>query len=262
AHIGVYTAANARVLPDIESLLALRPSLKRSLSSEFGVEALAARLCPVEFQDGSAAIFALPEHVGSDHANELARRLAQAGYPSAEPARYVLNASLLLAVSRDAFQSIEMASQAQASRGALAEAFHKLVEWGVLNRASDLHINVNLSEAESEVKYTLSGRYIAPDCFRRMPTRMLMEMLAVAWMDVSGGNGAVFDPHAEQQGSIARRYAGREVILRWAALASEKGPSVCLRLLEKNRASNIPALEDLGYPPEQVAMLEGSLRSG
>src|SRR5690606_24096933 len=114
------------------------------------------------------------------------------------------------------------------------------------NRASDLHINVNLGEAESEVKYTLSGRYIAPDCFRRMPTRMLMEMLAVAWMDVSGGNGAVFDPQAEQQGSIARRYAGRDVILRWASLASEKGPSVCLRLLEKNQARNIPALEDLG----------------
>jgi Type II secretory pathway, ATPase PulE/Tfp pilus assembly pathway, ATPase PilB len=256
-----YTASAATHLPDIESVLALKPGVKRSLSEDFGVQALAARLCPVELEDGSACIFALAEHVGSDHANELARRLIQAGYPP-RPSRYVLNASLLLAVSRGAFPALDQASTGAVSRGALAEAFHKLVEWGVVNRASDLHLNVDLSAPESEVKYTLNGRYIAPPGFRRMPTRMLMEMLAVAWMDIAGGNGAVFDPHAEQQGSLARHYAGRDVMLRWASLASEKGPSVCLRLLEKNQVARIPRLEDLGYTSEQVSMLEDSLRSG
>lgn len=257
-----YVAARAPVVPDTEALLALRPGLRRSLSAEFGVEPLAARICPVELEDGSVAIFALAEHVGSDQANELARRLAQAGYAAAVPSRYVLNASLLLAVARDAFFRPNVHIQARDARGALAEAFHELVEWGVLNQASDLHLNVNLHEPESEIKYTLCGRYVAPDRFRRMPTRMLMEMLAVAWMDVSGGNGAVFDPSAEQQGSLSRSYAGREVMLRWASMASEKGPSVCLRLLEKNRAASIPPLEDLGYLPDQIAMLEQALCSG
>lgn len=257
-----YAAASAGALPDTEALLNLRPALRRSLSMRFGVEALAARLCPVELEDGSAAIFALAEHVGSDQADELARRIEQAGYPAAQPARYVLNASLLLAVARDAFRSSDGVIEAAGGRSALAEAFHELVEWGVLNRASDLHLNVNLYEPESEVKYTLCGRYVAPECFRRMPTRMLMEMLSVAWMDVSGGNGAVFDPGAEQQGSLSRSYAGREVMLRWASMASEKGPSVCLRLLEKNRVACIPPLESLGYPQEQIAILEQALCSG
>lgn len=257
-----YAAASAGSVPDTEALLNLKPALRRSLSTRFGVEALAARLCPVELEDGSVAIFALAEHVGSDQADELARRIEQAGLTAAVPARYVLNASLLLAVSRDAFRHSANLADSSGGRGALAEAFHELVEWGVLNRASDLHLNVNLLEAESEVKYTVSGRYVAPDCFRRMPTRMLMEMLSVAWMDVSGGNGAVFDPGAEQQGSLSRRYAGREVMLRWASMASEHGPSVCLRLLEKNRAENLPPLESLGYLPDQIQMLEQTLHVG
>lgn len=262
-----YAAARAGTLPDMDSLLALRPALRRSLSAELGVEPLAGRICPVELDDGSAAIFALADHVGSDQADELARRLAGRGYEMASPARYVLSASLLLAVSRDAFFSPSAAGWGPgigggSDRNALADAFHELVEWGVQNQASDLHLNVNLQEAESEIKYTLCGRYVAPERFRRMPTRMLMDMLSVAWMDVSGGNGAVFDPSAEQQGSLSRQYAGREVMLRWASMASEKGPSVCLRLLEKNRAACIPPLEALGYLPDQIAMLEQALAGG
>src|SRR5690606_33307828 len=51
-------------------------------------------------------------------------------------------------------------------------------------------------------------------------------------------------------------------MLRWASMASDRGPSVCLRLLEKTQASRIPSLESLGYCPEQVAMLERALFSG
>src|SRR5690606_21241894 len=54
-----YAAASAGTLPDTEALLNLKPALRRSLSTQFGVEGLAARLCPVELEDGSAAIFAL-----------------------------------------------------------------------------------------------------------------------------------------------------------------------------------------------------------
>src|SRR3546814_4811408 len=75
------------------------------------------------------------------------------------------------------------------SKTALADAFQDLLEWGVRHGASDLHLNVRLREAESEVKYTVSGRYLAPERFRRMPTSTLIDMLSVAWMDIRGGNG-------------------------------------------------------------------------
>src|SRR5690606_25949323 len=254
-----YAAAQAVVLPDTEALLAMKPGLRRSLSARFGVQGLAARLCPVELEDGSVAIFALAEHVASDQADELARRIALAGLRAAEPPRYILHASLLLAVARDAFGRQGGAADNPIARGALAEAFHELVEWGVTKGASDLHLNVRLDAPESEIKYTICGRYLAPECFRRMPTGMLMEILSVAWMDISGGNGAVFDPRSEQQGSLSRQYLGREVMLRWASMAAERGPSVCLRILEKNRMAEIPALEALGYPSEQITLLEQAL---
>src|SRR5690606_30364035 len=124
---GPYAAAQAVVLPDTEALLAMKPGLRRSLSARFGVQGLAARLCPVELEDGSVAIFALAEHVASDQADELARRIALAGLRAADPPRYILHASLLLAVARDAFGRQGGAADNPIARGALAEAFHELV---------------------------------------------------------------------------------------------------------------------------------------
>lgn len=255
-----FDTAQAVSVSSSDELAHMSPGFARSLSSQFNVDALAARLCPVLLTDQSVAIFALAEHVGSDQADELARQIVQSGYGPASPPRYVLAAPLLLAIARNQVTAQSLASQPgvrfSQSKTALADAFHDLVEWGVRNGASDLHVNVRLREPESEVKYTLSGRYISPDRFRRMPTSMLVDMLAVAWMDIAGGNGAVFDPTIEQQGSMMRVVDGREIMLRWASLAADCGPSVCLRLLERDACAHLPTLQKLGYLPEQIELIE------
>src|SRR5690606_25486610 len=107
---------------------------------------LAGRLCPVLLADQTVAIFALAEHVGSDQADELARRVVQAGYVLAWPSRYVLSTPLLLAIARNQVTAQSLSGQqvvrlAQ-TRTALADAFQDMVEWGVRNGASDLHLNV------------------------------------------------------------------------------------------------------------------------
>ena len=81
-------------------------------------------------------------------------------------------------------------------------------------------------------------------------------MLAVAWMDVEGGNGAVFDPMIEQQGRLCRRVDGQRLLLRWASLATDVGPSVCLRLLVMDESKLTPDLQALGYLPQQIALFE------
>src|SRR5690606_17741899 len=105
---------------------------------------------------------------------------------------------------------------------------------------------------ESGVHYTVAGRYVAPERFRRMPTSTLLDMLSVAWMDISGGNGAVFDPSIEQQGSMSRQVDGKTVMLRWSSLAADAGPSICLRLLLHDPTSCLPTLDALGYLPDQI----------
>lgn len=260
-----FDASHAVAISSHDDLLALEPALLRPLSAELDVQDLAARLCPVLLADHSVAILSLPEHVGSDQADELARRIVRCGYTLSSPQRYVLAAPLLLAIVRN---QVGAHSSRQAgrvllehSRTALAQAFQDMVDWGVRHAASDLHINIRHGETESEVKYTVSGRYIAPERFRRMPTSMLVDMLSVAWMDIRGGNGAVFDPQAEQQGSLLKQVDGRPVLLRWASLSADQGPSVCIRLLEREAGSISLTLEQLGYLPAQIRVIESAMQT-
>lgn len=258
-----FDSSDAPVLEGLDDILAMRPAFVRSLSSELDVEALAARLCPILLEDGTVAILALAEHVGSDQADALARHAARRGYLPAECQRYVLPAPLLLAIARNQITPQMMSRRKLESAGpsgtALSDAFQDMLEWGVRHGASDLHINIHMREPESEVRFTLSGRYVAPDRFQGIPTRTLMDMLAVVWMDVRGGNGAVFDPSTEQQGSLVRRVDGRQVLLRWASLAAESGPSVCLRLLRRDAVLDTPSLTQLGYLPHQCAVIESAM---
>lgn len=258
-----FDSATAPVINGRDDLARLRPAFLRALSQELGVEALAARLCPIQLEDGTVAILALAEHVGGDQADALARHVVSRGYRLAQTSRFVLPAPLLLSIARGQFTPGLSTGQAGAefnpSGTALLDAFQDMLEWGVRHGASDLHINIHLREAESEVRFTLAGRYLAPERFQRIPTRTLLDMLAVVWMDVRGGNGAVFDPSQEQQGSLVKTVDGRRVLLRWASLAAERGPSVCLRLLHRDAWKSTPTLAQLGYLPHQCAVIESAM---
>lgn len=260
-----FNSAQAVCINNADELYALQPAFLQVLDKEFEVESLAGRLCPVLMEDQSVALFALSEHVGGDQADELTRRMMQQGYRLSQPTRYILTAPLLLALGRRQLsgatgQALVMAGT-ENSKTALADAFQELLVWGVHHNASDLHINLNFSAAVSEVRYSIAGRYVAPDCFRGMPTSMLRDMLAVAWMDIRGGNGAVFDPHTEQQGSVVRTVDNKTLTLRWASLAAEQGASVCFRLLVRDPTQTIPNLHELGYFPEQIQQIQRAVRT-
>ncbi|OXR48509.1 general secretion pathway protein [Pusillimonas sp. T2] len=255
--------ADAVVVSSADELHVIQPPIRRSLSNELGVEALAARLCPVQLTDESVAILALAEHVGGDQADELARQLRGRGFRMASPQRYVLAAPLLLSIARHQLAGSGglVLLDASSSGSALAAAFQDMVEWGVRHGASDIHLNVHYDQPDSEVRFTIQGRYVAPDRFRRIPTATLNEMLAVIWMDIRGGNGAVFDPTSEQQGALVRQVDGRGILLRWASLAAERGPSVCLRLLDRSRAHEQQDLEQLGYLPVQAGLIRQAVET-
>lgn len=250
--------------PALESsndLAGLAPRFVRSLGAEFDLAALSGRVCPVLFEDGSAALFALADYVDGDQADELERMLRARGLKPADPSRYVLAPSLLLTVARGQLHGISDGlgdAPSGARRSALASMFAEFVRWGVRAGASDLHINVHERGGVSQVRYTINGDYVAPACFDGIAASMLREVLAVAWMDVRGGNGAVFDPRIEQQGRIAMQVDGSPFMLRWASLAADAGPSVCLRLLRLDMPDGGATLAQLGYLPSQIRTLEAA----
>ena len=251
--------------PTLESpddLAALAPRFVRSLGAEFDLAALSGRVCPVALEDGRAALFALADYVDGDQADELARMLLRRGLRMARPQRYIVSPSLLLMVARGQFRGTHAERTgipaSPARRSALASMFAEFVRWGARAGASDLHINVNEQGADSQVRYTINGAYVAPDCFEGIAASTLREVLAVAWMDVRGGNGAVFDPRIEQQGRIAMQVDGASFTLRWASLATDTGPSVCLRLLRLDKPDGGATLSQLGYLPTQQRALEAA----
>jgi general secretion pathway protein E len=255
-----FNAAQASLIATQTDLLAMQPGIVRPLSARFDVQDLVDRICPVLLSDDTVAILATPDHVGSDHADELARRIALPDRDPSTVVRYAISASLLLDLTRgglDAQGSIpEKNSRTEQVRTALAAIFQDLVEWGVRYSASDLHLNVLWDAPYSEIKYTLAGHYVAPACFRHIASRQLLDVLAVAWMDIRGGNGAVFDPGKEQQGSLLRYVQGKKVLLRWASLAADDGPSVCLRFLQRDAIQDGADMLELGYTQEQVSQFK------
>ncbi|MEI2416105.1 ATPase, T2SS/T4P/T4SS family [Orrella sp. JC864] len=244
-----------------DDLAALSPALARVIAADFDLAALEGQLCPALLEDGSAAVFAVQDQALTDAAAELLRQLRGRGLALAEPSIYVLPAPLLLALSRGQITAASLRSRralhADPRRTALARAFDEIVAWGLRHGASDIHLNVSLRQRQSQVRYTVAGRYVAPECYARMPTATLMEILSVAWMQVRGGNGAVFDPSIEQQGQIWHRAgpAPAGVMLRWASLAADAGPSVCLRIIRLDGESAATGIAELGYLPGQAQAL-------
>jgi type II secretory ATPase GspE/PulE/Tfp pilus assembly ATPase PilB-like protein len=253
-------ASDVAVLSSQDDIARIAPPFARALGDEFDLAALAGRLCPIALQDGTVAIFSLADYATGDQIDELERMVRRRGRRLATPSRYVLPAPLLLSVARGqlTLQSLRdrRAVLSDRHKCALAAGFCDIVAWGVRHDASDVHLNAHRRRADSEIRYTIGGCYVAPERFRHIPTATLMEMLAVAWMDVRGGNGAVFDPRMEQQGRLRIEVDDRPVVLRWASLATDNGPSVCLRLLRLDLPVDDVSLRALGYLDTQVDMLE------
>ncbi|MBV7482368.1 ATPase, T2SS/T4P/T4SS family [Bordetella sp. BOR01] len=265
------TDVHARSLPTLgiqdppwlrtpDDLARLDPAFVRALGSEFDLALLAGRLCPVLLEGGQAAVFAVHDYLHGDQIAEVERMLRARGYRLAQVPRYALPATLLLPVARGQVTPATLRGHGGGGpitrRSALASVFLDMVRWGLDQRASDMHINISQPPGKSEVRYTIDGAYVLPGCFGDMSAATLLEVLAVAWMDVRGGNGAVFDPLAEQQGRIALEVDGRPITVRWASLAADSGPSVCLRLLRLDAAEGGSTLAELGYLPSQIQVLE------
>lgn len=252
-----------RTQGELDSLV---PAFMRTLIKELDVFGLVSRMCPVLFSDASAGIFVLSQHYYDDLTSALLHLLTKRGFRLHSNPLFVLSPALLIAVTKSLRTAGAVSTQIQESSNngsALSQAMSAILLWALEHRASDIHFNVKRNQTESAVLFTIDGRYVCPDLYARLPTATMLAMLAVTWMDVEGGNGAVFDPTIEQQGRVTRELGGQKVCLRWASLATDQGPSVCLRLLILDSTELTPELSELGYQESHIAALRrASLTQG
>jgi len=246
-----------------DQLARMTPAFRRALRTGFDVGNLLDKLCPVELDDGSVALFTVDDYVRSEQIEEFERMVQARGRHLARPSRVVVPATLLLSIVRGQITGDVLRSRRRVLldpvKSSMASAFHDIVAWGVRHGASDVHVNIRAAHPESEIRYTVGGRYVLPERFRGMQTSTLREVLAVAYMDIQGGNGAVFDPMVEQQGSILHDVDGASFMLRWASLATDAGASVTMRLLRTDMREQPPDFARLGYLPSQIRSIERAL---
>ena len=243
-----------------EDLHTLDPGFERSLSRELGVHHLSDRLCPALLTSGKAGLFCIQSARHEDQTLATLDLLVSRGFQMADPAIFLLPLSLLLSLneggSSKAKHSISAGKDQPGQRSSVIAAFDEILQWACQHRASDIHMNVSRHLTSSEIRFTLGGQYVLPERFSRMSSKLMLDMLSVVWMDVVGGNGAVFDPNIEQQGRMNRMVDGRQVQIRWASLSTDRGPSVCLRLLMLDQGEAKLSLSQLGYLPTQVQAME------
>lgn len=268
---GAASALDTVPCRSLADLRLARPTFLRSLHVEFDLAGLQATLCPILLDDGLAALLVLPEYACSDAADEVERLLAARGYTLARPARTPATAALLLtlargaavqdAVARDprAPAGLEADAPAQAGSSSLLMLFRDIVAQALRLNASDIHLRVRHGADAGEIRCTIDGLYVTVPTLPQLPARMLHDMLAVVWMDVRGGNGAVFDPASEQQGQLRCDVAGESVLLRWASLATDAGPAVCLRVI-RQAPDRLPRLRRLGFLPAQYRQIRQACR--
>jgi type II secretory ATPase GspE/PulE/Tfp pilus assembly ATPase PilB-like protein len=219
-------------------------------------------LCPVRLGTGQCLVLVLQENAQDDQTHATVQLLRTHRLPLFEPPIVVVTPSFLGALNRHlrhpSLRQTETLQHTSQARHVLFAILDDLVKWGLNHSASDMHLNVNPSKKISSVRFTVTGLYVRPNAFQDMTAQVMLELLGVIWMSVQGGNGAVFDPHREQQGRLTRVIAGQTILLRWASIATDSGPSVCLRLLGNKALSDLPSLESLGYFKDQTQALRRS----
>jgi len=219
-------------------------------------------MCPVRLVSGHCLVLVAQENAQDDQTHATVELLKSHRLQLFEPPIVVVTPSFLGALNRHLrspnLRASEGAQHNSKARHVLFAILDDLVKWGLKHGASDLHLNVSPNKKQSSVRFTVAGLYVKPHDFQDMTAQVMLELLGVIWMSIQGGNGAVFDPHREQQGRLTRVISGHTVLLRWASIATDSGPSVCLRMLGNQSLSDLPTLERLGYFSDQIQALRRS----
>jgi general secretion pathway protein E len=273
--VGDFTVRVAHERLGSEVSIAGAVSFVRTLGSEINLAAgLYSQICPVEVAANTkkVAILCTEKMADSEEMVEVLRSLARKNFIMADglqPNFFIcVVEALVLSVSKGHLTGEDVAKRkrvlGKSSEGALWRNFLDIVTWGVRNKASDIHFNIESLSDRSQIKFTIDGQYVAPEMYN-IPTTLLSQMAGVAYQQSKGGNGSDFQPLIEQQCRIfAEVTAGDQserVMLRWASMATDDGPQITLRILLLDAQIHTHTLESLGYMPSQVAMIRRAMMS-
>lgn len=214
-------------------------------------DGLSNKIVPIQTSTGEWFILALPDYAKSMFVQAVKDKCKQAGSHKSELQVVSISHNLMLSITQqDGYDVLE--ATADDTSGHFA-TFTDIIRYGVKNNASDVHLNVEDSDTQSQVKFTIEGLYTAPKQWR-METARLVEVINIAWQKGTGGGSSVFTEKTEAQCRLVLRIDGEMIMCRWASLAADRGVSVTLRLLKLDLLIQRRSLESQGFLPSQIAM--------
>lgn len=245
-----YTVHDGGVLTTQADLTQLPGRLDKLRDDVVGREN-ASKLCPATLVDSDAWVILETPHSNIDL---LHAAVAQCMTRNAHKITVFKITPTLLLSLREGKAGGRTMRQSE-SETAHKAAFDDILVWGVRNKASDVHLNLDKFDPSSQICFSIDGKYVAPKRWR-MGTDQLESVLNVAWQSTKGGASPVFSGESEQQARLEFTVDNTRYMGRWASMATDRGPSVCIRILNISDSVATRTLEEQGFLPTQIAMFQ------
>lgn len=152
-------------------------------------------------------------------------------------------------------ETARAATEAESTFSAQQQRLRILVQEAIQADISDIHIEVRPEVAR--IRFRKYGDlYLHAEWFPRLGR----EIASVAFNKETDHATAHFNPLVPQDASMPLRIGGQEVRLRLASLPAHGGFDVVMRILGVGDQANIVTLEQLGYTPEQVYIIQRAVQ--
>ncbi|MFP3756341.1 ATPase, T2SS/T4P/T4SS family [Cupriavidus sp. SIMBA_020] len=223
-------------------------------------------ICPVLVSEGSGAagrgtfaVILTRDMVNSDVTEEILRQL-RLRYDAATPMLHVAAPQVMVALSRGGVDPMGLADGAPAAgrrpASALWHNFEAILRFAVREKASDIHWEIVDQGTHSQIRFAIDGYLVDPPDFR-METGVLLDTLSHIYQKGKGGSHNAFSRALPQQTSIRTRVDGQSIVCRWASAQSVNGHVTVMRVhREEAQTDIVDFVEDLGYFPQQAALLD------
>lgn len=232
----------------------MRPSLKH-------------RLCPIDVSAAHApqtfAVVLVEDELNTELTADLIKQLIDKGWKFAGDGYFVAPQTVMVDLARDGINE-----NRKGSKGGTAVKKHDSTLWTMFegaakfaleNDASDIHIEIDHSKPESQIKFRVDGRLTRPREFQ-IGTMKLLDMVAYLYnVHSNSGSENTFNENQAQQCQIASVINRQKLLFRWASNKTAAGTKVVMRVIKQDSTETIRTLEQLGYLSPQIAIWHRAL---
>lgn len=237
------------------------PAFTRKLYEVIDLQpSLRHRLCPIDVSGDTGkqtfAVVLLSEELNTEIAEALVHAMRQKGWQLANQGYYVASRTVLVELARDGInENKKVARHAIGTKkqdSALWNLFEGAAMFAMENNASDIHIQIDRSRRQSQIKFRIDGRLTKPREFE-METGKLLDMVAYLYnMHGNSGSENTFNENKPQQCQVAADIRGAKLLFRWASNKTATGCKVVMRVIRQDSEESVWSLEQLGYLPPQI----------